>query len=175
MHLYSVLCRGCSGFCIPTALPLIPALVFSPFPPYDTMLNALFDVLEAQFQLNCLTIVGLALVVYDHCLTFSLEVRCITRVIHFLSHTRLTFAGTILLVGILVAFAGALPSGKLSYMSAIILNYPLRTKHATQSRYLPLLVLLCVTLPLLYLFEIDDVTRQCKCHRCGFPDCYYCS
>lgn len=121
MHLYSVLCLGCDGFCIPTALSLSPALVLSPLPPYDIMPNALFDVLEAQFQLNCLTIVGLALVVYDHCLTFSLEVRCITRVIHVLAHT-LTSVGTILLVGTLVAFTGALPSGKLSCSSAIILN-----------------------------------------------------
>lgn len=44
--------------------------------PQCTMPNALlFDVFEAQFQLNCLTIVSLALVIYDHCLTFSMEVR----------------------------------------------------------------------------------------------------
>ena len=40
------------------------------------MAYGLFEILYvAEFRMNCLTIVGLVLVVYDYCLTFSMEVR----------------------------------------------------------------------------------------------------
>ena len=87
---------------------------------YGVMPNPLFDVFEAQFQLNCLTIVGLALVVYDHCLTFSLEVWRCGPTLDF--HSRmLTSVGGIFLVRTLVAFTSALSSGKPSRWSAYIL------------------------------------------------------
>ena len=136
---------------------------------YGVMPNPLFDVFEAQFQLNCLTIVGLALVVYDHCLTFSLEVCSSSPTLDFHLHM-LTFIGGIFLVRTLVAFASALSSGKPSRRSVDVFNHT--WYFAVQSRYLPLLVLLYVTSPLLCLLRIDVITCQFECHRCVFSDCY---